>query len=176
VIDAVTALGRLLSDPAARAAFAADRDAWLAVVDPPERTTLRGLDAAQLEVQAQVLVDKRRREAAAFLPETLRRLGADGYAVEFGRYAPTHWPRGHLRHPRDALAFLEHLERIAPGRASSQDWAFVRAPLARRESGRRLTWGVSRHRDAGPLAHAAVVFPVGRRDVRLTLALPWPSR
>ena len=87
-------------------------------------------------------------------------------------YAPTHWPRGHLRHSLDALAFLRALELTHPEAASTRDWAFTSATVRRRLYGRRLFWGVARHGGDGPLSTLNVVY----RRWRLSLPLPVPSR
>lgn len=169
-----TALGRLLSDPAAREAHRADPAAWCAEVGvaPAAREVVCGLDPSELAVQAQVLLDKRRGEVAERLPRTAARLGEELTPL-FQRYAPSSWPRGHLRHLRDALGFLAFLQREAPRAPHSLDEAFVRADLARRE-GRGPALGVAHHRDL-PLSCAYVAWRGPRARLRLLLPLPWPS-
>ncbi|MGE0708997.1 MAG: hypothetical protein AB7N76_23435 [Planctomycetota bacterium] len=173
-MDLVTALGRLLSDPAQRAAFLADRAAWAAAagVEESGREALLELERAGLEVQAQLLIDKRRGEAVARLPRTAARLGEE-LAPLFQRYAPTRWPRGHLRHLEDALGFLAWLRRAAPWAPHSLDEAAVEAALARRE-GRALATGLAHHPDLW-LSSLWVARATRRGALRVLLPLPLPA-
>lgn len=169
-----TALGRLLSDPAARAAHRSDPMAWCEAVgvEPEAREVVCDLDPRELAVQAQVLIDKRRGEVAERIPRTAARLGEE-LAPLFQRYAPATWPRGHLRHLHDALGFLAFLQREEPRAPHSLDEAFLRADLARRE-GRRLAAGVAHHRDL-PFSCAYLSWRGPRGRARVLLPLPWPS-
>ena len=169
-----TALGRLLSEPAAREAHRANPVAWCEAVgvEPDAREVVCELDPAELAVQAQVLLDKRRAEVAERIPRTAARLG-DELAPLFQRYAPATWPRGHLRHLHDALGFLRFLQREAPASPHSLDEAFLRADLARRQ-GRRLAAGLAHHRDL-PMSCAYLAWRGARGRLRVLLPLPWPS-
>jgi hypothetical protein len=109
-LDLTLALARLLTDRALRLRFTADalqvaRELELA---PHEVAILCGVDPAELEAQAQTLLDKRRSEATRIVPRTWQLLGSAGTAL-FEEYATSYWPTGHLRHPSDALAFLRYL-------------------------------------------------------------------
>ena len=173
-LELETALGRLLSDPDARAAHRADPEAWCAAAGGASsaREVLCELDPDELAVQAQVLLDKRRGEVVERIPRTAARLG-DELAPLFQRYAPATWPRGHLRHLHDALGFLRFLQREAPAAPHSLDEAFLEADLARRE-GRRFAAGVAHHRDL-PLSCAYLAWRGPRGRLRVLLPLPWPS-
>lgn len=173
-ISAVTALGRLLSDRAAREAFVADREAWAAQVTPDERPTILTLDASELDGQAQLLIDKRRGETSAFLERTVKVLGKR-YPTLFQEFADTHpWPKGHLRHLHDALAFLAFIQRREPLAASGTDWALLNAHL-RFRSGRRFFVGLSHHRDMGPLTMLSLTWSTRRGKLHTVLPLPFPA-
>ena len=168
------ALVQLLSDPSQRRRFLSDRSAWLTErnLDPARCRALLELNSAELEVQAEVLIDKRLAEVSDLLPETLSRLGTRAARL-FRAYAPSTWPEGHLQ---DALRFLAYVEQRDPCAPSSRDWAYVRAQLAWRQ-GSRLSWGVSRHADQGPLSSLVLVFAGRGSFRRFRLPLPlWTRR
>ncbi len=104
------AIAHLLSDRRLRLEFSQDRLRVAAALDlpPADRDLLIAIDVASLNQQADALVAKRRAEVARIIPETWTRLGPEARAC-FDDFAVTCWPSGHLRHPHDALAFLEHL-------------------------------------------------------------------
>jgi hypothetical protein len=172
-MELVTALGRLLTEPGARDAFARDRAAWIraAGVEVGAQTLL-DLDLGELSVQAQLLVDKRRGEIASWIPRTRTRLG-ESFVGHFARFAPTSWPQGHLRHLHDALAFLLWLRTAAPRTPHSLDEAYLRAHLARRE-GRGPVVRLAHHADL-PLSSVYLAWSTGRRRFRLLLPLPVPA-
>lgn len=175
-IDLVTALGRLLSSAAERRSYLEDPGAWVAPLglpDPAERELLSSLDPAELEAQARVLVEKRAGEVAERLPRTRARLGED-FAPLFARFVELNWPRGHLRHLHDALAFLRWLQREAPRAPHSLDELAVVSELARREGRPPLQAGLAHHADL-PLSAAYLGLRFGPRRLRLLLPLPFPS-
>ena len=109
-LDLVTALGRLLRDPALRERFARDPAAGARALDvrDGDREALAGLDPAAVERQARTLVEKRLHEVARLLPLTFARLGAEARR-RFLAHAPSFWPTGHARHMDDAVEFARLL-------------------------------------------------------------------
>lgn len=174
-MNLVTALGRLLSDPVSRRGFFEAREAWLIEqeVDPEARGLLLAIKEHELETQAKVLVDKRAFEAAELLPRTRGALG-ERFLSLFEAHASVYWPRGHLRHLDDALAFLEFLQRIEPERVSGEDWEAVAARRAMR-SGARGFWKIAHYRDFGWFSSVYGVVLSKRRRWRFAVPLPWPA-
>lgn len=145
-VDFATAFARLLSDRRLRARFRTDavelaRELGLT---GGERTAWLSLDADDLDVQADGLIQKRMREVSRRLSLTWGRLGGRTAARLFRMYAADHWPTGHRRHDEDALGFGRYLVdngvpvvceaelnqvqfRVAPRRLSVK---FVRRALA----------------------------------------------
>lgn len=75
---------------------------------PEDRKAFIELDPAQLERQANILLNKRWHEVRRLVPKTIESL--DERAVDVFRfYATNDWPIGHRRHPVDALCFLKFL-------------------------------------------------------------------
>src|SRR5262245_47434545 len=105
-----TALGRLLRDPVLRLQFRGEPAAAVRALELREsdRHRVLGVDADQLDRQAEELLRKRFHEVARLMPRTIERLGADAYD-EFERYAIGYWPSGHRRHVDDAARFGEYL-------------------------------------------------------------------
>lgn len=110
-IDFTSAFARLLCDAALREAFARDpveTSARLGV-DEPGRSSFLALNPADLEAQANALLEKRFHEVSRLIPDTMTRLGS-GARERFGAFAKISWPTGHQRHLIDALRFLESLD------------------------------------------------------------------
>lgn len=175
-MNVVEAVAALLSDPGLRATFRDDRAAWIKAVgvDADEAPTLQALDLEELETQAGLLIDKRAGEVAELIPRTRAGLGSrfEPLFADYAAGAP--WPRGHLRHLRDATRFLRFLQARAPAAVSGVDQALLRSQLAWRQ-GRRLSFGLSHHRDTGPLSGLVLVLATRRGKLRLTLPLPFPA-
>lgn len=111
-LDFTTALTRLLSDAALRADFKSDRDATAAslIEDTAERDLLLQLSEAEIDAQADALLNKRAGQVAGFLPLTWQQLGTTA-AQTFRQYAnDSAWPQTHRRHQLDAIGFGEWLE------------------------------------------------------------------
>jgi len=112
--DFTTVLARLLSESALRAEFTSSKERVLGgfELSRGDREGLLGLDACDLELQAQALVTKRRTEVASLLPDTFALLGIERSAALFAMYAETNWPDTHRRHLEDAVKFGEYLQRV----------------------------------------------------------------
>jgi hypothetical protein len=107
-IDFTTALGRLLRDDALRAKFSSDPAAVATElgVSRHDYEAFVALSANQIERQALALLQKRYHDVRKFARVTCNRLGTTAWST-FVVYAQSHWPTGHNRHLRDALAFCE---------------------------------------------------------------------
>lgn len=105
------ALARLSTDRPLRESFFADPAAVGPALglDAEEAQRLAALPAAQLEVFAGTLHQKRIAEAARLLPLTSAVLDR-GFAPLFRRHAGTYVPRGTRKHGEDARAFALFLE------------------------------------------------------------------
>ena len=170
----VLALGRLLTDPQARAAWQADRSGWCQEAGVPEgeRATLLALDPAELEVQANLLLNKRLGEVSGHLKLTFEALGSDTREL-FLEYALSEWPRGHLRHVHDALGFLRWLRERRPRAVSGMDQAFTAAHLRWREGRGRVHLEVGHYADDGPFSGLSLVWTHSRGKWRSFFPLPW---
>ncbi len=112
---AVKSLGLLLRDRELRHRFARNRSAVLQEfgVGPDEASFLYALDAGQLDVQAESLIQKRRAEVARLIPSTWLRLGRQA-PLKFRQYVEqSPWPEGHRRHFADAAMFCRFLRKSA---------------------------------------------------------------
>ncbi|MCB1221892.1 MAG: hypothetical protein H7A35_11225 [Planctomycetales bacterium] len=101
-------LARLLSDGGRLGSFISDRAGWLDdnAADPAARSALLAIPAEDLLAQRGTLVAKRWRAVLELLPESS--FGNPGFCrAIFEDYADRYWPEGHMRHERDALAFLQ---------------------------------------------------------------------
>ncbi|MDH5327319.1 MAG: hypothetical protein OEZ68_11625 [Gammaproteobacteria bacterium] len=109
--SAVGALAVLLSDRDLRQRFVENPLSVLPLWSLPEseQKMLLQLRADQLNIQAAILIRKRLREVAKWIPLTIEGLGADAYAL-FDQYAECYWPHTHRRHQEDAKRFCEHLK------------------------------------------------------------------
>ena len=110
-IDYTTALGRLLTDASLRRGFRADPagTADAMGVTMTDRRRIIELCIEDLETQANTLISKRFHAVAAILPQTMMALGEASFA-SFVPYANGFWPRGHLKHFEDAVAFGRFLQ------------------------------------------------------------------
>lgn len=124
--DFTQAVARLLSDRVLRERFRADPESVAVALtnNATDRSLVAGLDSAQLEMQAETLLAKRRHQVAARLPKTWALSESapglfDAYAAE------RPWPRGHRRHEHDSLAFIRWL--------AEHDRAWQFAEMARLE-------------------------------------------
>lgn len=110
--ELTSALGRLLSDRRLRALHRHDAPAAARELDlrAADCAAFAALDPAQLDEQADALLQKRFYEVAQLLPQTIARLNATAYA-RFLDYAGQAWPEGHRRHWLDALGFGAHLRK-----------------------------------------------------------------
>ncbi len=111
-LDFTTALTRLLSNAALRAEFKSNRDITAAslIEDTAERALLLQLSDAEIDAQADALLNKRAGQVAGFLPMTWEQLGTAA-ARTFREYAcDSAWPQTHRRHQLDAIGFAEWLE------------------------------------------------------------------
>ena len=176
-MDACEAICVLLSDASARAAFARDREAWIlanAVEDPAQ--TVRHLNEKELEVQAQVLTDKRLGEISDFVPRALTALGERAREVFTAYVNEAPWPTGnHLRHINDAIAFLRWLEQNEPSAVSGVELTDCLAARRFRRDGARLTAQLSGHADVGPLLTWVVVVTTLGDRWSLLFPLPYPA-
>lgn len=101
------AIARLLCEPALRATFrAAPRRLAAQLCTGTVADQVARLDPAELERQANVLIEKRFAAVRSLVPISSadRRRLFDDFSARF-------WPRGHRRHQADALAFLRFLQR-----------------------------------------------------------------
>lgn len=167
------ALARLSTDPAARALFIGDPQAFAdaAGLSPEELASLREMAESSLKVFAHSLLHKRSHETARAMPLTREALGGE-YGRTFEAFAATHPV---ARDPAiDALRFLEWLPRQRAGGGGACEAArYERAWLLMRRTDRR--W------------HAGVFNPPGARSRflaiwwRMKLAAPvrfyqWPAQ
>ncbi len=173
-MNLVAALGRLLRDPASREKFFEAREAWLSEhgAEAEARSALLALREPELTMQAKVLVDKRAFEAAELLPRTRAQLKERFFSL-FEAHASVYWPRGHLRHLDDALAYLEFLQGEEPELISGEDWEAVAARSAKRR-GARAFWKIAHYRDLGWFSSVYGVVLGRRRRWRFAVPLPWP--
>ncbi|MCB1187198.1 hypothetical protein KDL29_08550 [bacterium] len=119
-------LARLLSDGAALDRFMSARSAWLEdnKADQAARRALLAIPNHDLLSQRETLVAKRWHAILELVPESS--FGNPGICrTVFLDYADQHWPEGHRRHERDALAFLRFCQ--------SQGIAVSRVELVRLE-------------------------------------------
>ena len=109
-LDLTTAMARLLSDRELRAQFRNDAGqvAVTLGIDESARETFVGLNPAELEEQAQGLIEKRKHEVARLLPLTWKPLSLRADPL-FQEFAESFWPEGHRRHLLDAVRFGEYL-------------------------------------------------------------------
>ena len=144
--DLSTALGRLLCDSALREAFARNPAAVAALLEvrPVDYEVFTFLSPVEIEDQARALLKKRFHEVRKLAPITCGQLGPRA-SSSFDAYAQTHWPEGHCRHLRDALAFYER----AAGRCQSEL--------------NRLRFSLGRRRF---VVHAVADLPVNSRPQR----------
>lgn len=110
--DLTLVLGRLLADADLRALLRRDPSAAAEALDASP-DDLAGLDADDLEAQAETLVGKRLHEVAKLLPRSTT-------PELFRAHAAAFWPRGHRRHLEDALAFARFLEDRGAPRSRSE--------------------------------------------------------
>ena len=131
--DFTTALGRLLSDAETRAAFAADSGAVALQlgVRAADYGAFTRLAPAGLEAQAQVLLRKRWRAAAALLPATVALLGSTASALFF-EHALTRWAASAAE---DAHEFCQWLRERRHELCEREAW---RARFAARREGMAL--------------------------------------
>lgn len=132
-LEFTAGLARLLADGGLRCRFVLDPPGTAAAMplQPAARDLLLRLDHAQLEQQAQALLDKRRYEAFKLLPRTVMRLGAQAPAL-FQAYAEGHWPEGYRRHHLDACAFGRFLKARACGALDEAELNLLAFHCARR--------------------------------------------
>ena len=142
-IDFVTALGRILSDAALRAAFAADpvgvaRELRLREADRPAFLRLRLVD---LEFQARVLLRKRFDLVRLVLPQTFRNLGNDAWS-EFQRCTENAPPlqTDQAQKIEDAFAFSRHLHRLRPRALCSVEASRAQFARGHARLGLRFIW------------------------------------
>lgn len=176
-VDAVTLLGRLLSSKSERSQFEADPDRWLDQMHASDAAheQLRSVSPRGLAAQADVLLQKRWAEICDHIPKTVQALGAKGQR-NFERYfevAP--WPRGHLRHFEDALAFIDFLSVANPGAVSGVEEATLRGHFAFRKDRKRVTSTFVAHKDMGPVAGYAVVWHWGAMTWHAFVPTPIPA-
>lgn len=108
--DFITALARLLANPALRKTFRSNprKAADLLNLTGADKSMFVALSATQLERQARLLINKRMREVFTVLPLTVQGLGANA-AAYFSDYAAEFWPDSHRRHTVDAWNFCNYL-------------------------------------------------------------------
>jgi hypothetical protein len=109
-IDLTSALGKLLSDPSLREAFALDSKlvAQKLALRKEDFAAFVSLDPMEIEVQAQTLIKKRLHGVRQLLPKTFTALQNDSVLL-FEKYAPTYWPEGQTRYIQDANHFMNYL-------------------------------------------------------------------
>lgn len=116
--DFTTALARLLSDSGLRREFEKNPTAVAdqLLESAYDKQTLLAISPAQLNSQADGLLQKRANQIANFLPQTWQLL-AETARPKFLTYASENpWPEGHRRHLLDATSFGEWLsDRSDPG-------------------------------------------------------------
>ena len=127
-LDGTTVLGRLLSDRVLRQDFGRNPTAVLDVlgVRTIDRAVLLRLDAHDLEVQADGLIDKRLHAVVSLLPHLKASLGEQVRAT-FEEYADScQWPTGLRRYERDSAAFAAYVAGRKPGMVNQAELNRVR--------------------------------------------------
>ncbi len=164
--DFVTALARLLCDPAQREAFARDPAAVAALfgVREADRPAFERLAPDEVEMQARVLVRKRFREAAALLPATCAALGAAAWTL-FREHARGVWPPSASA---DALAFCDWL-RERGEQVSAREVNRLRFTA----QGRRFALRVVRSSSPRALPEFQLLFQRRTRVAEWSLRLGW---
>jgi hypothetical protein len=170
------ALARLLTDSRLRSEFAVDRQELCQHlrVGGAARRRLLGLSPEELEVQAALLVDKRRHQVARLLPRTFGRLGRVAGAL-FAEYAASRWPVGHRRHWLDAAGFSAWLAGRRPDTREARECNRVDFMARQGRATVRLVRRVEVAGRTGPAAQILLRRSGGCLDVLLYL-LPFMKR
>ena len=166
--DAVTAMAKLLAEPALLDLYERKREAAaeLLRIDDKFRAAFLTWDVAKLRRQARGLVDKRRYEVSRFLPRTFERLGLRGERI-FAEFASARWPAGHRRHAADALAFARWLRDRREPAWCAEEQARLEILLGKFAFGVRLIANFASRR--GP--RRALVFLLRRKGRIRTFAV-----
>jgi len=107
----VTFLSKLLSDSKLRSEFSnKPQDVIeLYTFDDDDRDMLFSLSASELNIQANILLQKRLHEVQCILPNTFL-LNQLQLSQTFLQYAESYWPEGYTKHSLDAIKFCHYLK------------------------------------------------------------------
>jgi hypothetical protein len=76
--------------------------------DDDDRDMLFSLSASELDIQANILLQKRLHELQSILPNTFN-LNKLDLSQSFLKYAESYWPEGYSKHRLDAIEFSHYL-------------------------------------------------------------------
>ena len=104
---------------------------------PEDVDTLLGIDADELDLQAESLIKKRFWEVGSKLVHTVGQQ-RDLARSEFFSYAENYWPKGHDRHIKDALEFCHFLKQKSSISVNAFEFDWLRFMVSDKRMGVRF--------------------------------------
>ncbi len=119
--NAVNILSLLLSQSSLRKRFRENAHQLLdeLEVQPEDRAVIESIHPDQLDLQSNLLIEKRMKHVKDFVPVTFCSLGNKAEEI-FSCYAESFWPVSYRRHFEDTLHFLNFLKKNGESYDSSE--------------------------------------------------------